>query len=283
MTLYTLVYSHYFCRMFRKSGITLLAFFGLMITTGCSEYQQVLKSSDLNYKYAKAVEYYEDGKFARALPIFDELRSLYRGTMRVQDVAYYYAACLYGDEDYILAGYHFKQFYQAFPGNEHADEAAYLTAKCYYLEAPRYSLDQAYTYRAINEIQLFINTHPTSEHIEECNRMMDELRNKLERKSYEIAYQYYHTRRYQAAVTSFANTLNDFPDTPYREEALFYKMQAAFLLAENSIVDKQMDRYRSARTSYFDFIRAFPESEYRDEADKTLEKIEDYLNGKLNS
>ncbi len=280
MTLYTLVYSHYFCRMFRKTRTTFLALVGIVLLSGCNEYQKVLKSTDLDYKYAKAIEYYEAGQYARALPIFDELRTLYRGTMRVQDVYYYYCATLYGSEDYILAGYHFKTFAQTFPGHPKAEEASYLTAKCYYLEAPKWSLDQAYTYRAINELQLFINTHPGSEHIIECNELIDELRHKLERKSYEIAYQYYHTRRYQAALTSFANTLNDFPDTPFREEAMFYRLQSAYRLAENSVEDKQLERYRNAKTAYLDFVRAFPNSEFMEDADETHERINEFLNGK---
>lgn len=280
MTLYTLVYSHYFCRMFRKNALIILLLSSVLMLTGCSEYQRVLKSTDLDYKYTKAVEYYEEGQYNKALPIFKELRELYRGTVKVQDVYYYYCATLFGIEDYILAGYHFKFFYQTFPSHPRANEAAYMTAKCYYLEAPKWSLDQAYTYKAVNELQLYINTHPGSSYIPECNDMIDELRGKLEKKSYEIAYQYYHTRQYRAALTAFANTLNDFPDTPYREEAMFYRMRSAFLLAENSVLDKQADRFKAARTAYLDFVRTFPDSEFKDDADETMTKIEEYLNGK---
>lgn len=252
----------------------------VFLFTGCNEYQRVLKSTDLDYKYNKAVEYYEEGEYNYAFGIFDELRTLYQGTLRVRDVYYYYSSCLYHLEDYILAGYHFKTFYQTFPRHEKAEEAAFLVAKCYYLEAPKYSLDQAYTYKAINELQLFINTHKDSEYLFQCNDMMDDLRGKLEKKSYEVAYQYYKTERYQAAVTSFNSTLNDYPDTPFREEAMYYRLVSAYKLAENSIEDKQESRYREAKTAYLDFVRTFPESELKEDADKVLKKIEDYLNGK---
>ncbi len=227
----------------------------------CGEYQEVLKSKDLDYKFSKAVEYYEAKEFNKAYPIFDELITLYRGTHKAQEVYFYYANTLYMQKNYILAGYHFKNFYKTFPQNEKADEAAFLTAYCYYLEAPAHSLDQAYTYKAINEIQLFINTHPNSERIEDCNMYMEELRGKLETKSFEIAKQYYKTRKYKAAMTAFTTTLSEYPDTPYRQEAMYLKTKAAFKLAENSVPSLQEERFIEARTALNDFEEAYPETE----------------------
>lgn len=243
----------------RKLLIIFIASAALL--SGCGEYQEVLKSSDLNYKFEKAVEYYDKGDYNKAYPIFDELINLYRGTEKAQDVYFYYAHTLFLQKDYILAGYHFKNFYKTFPQHEKADEAAFLTAYCYYKEAPQYSLDQAYTYKAINELQLFINTHPVSDKIDECNEYMEDLRGRLERKSFEIAKQYFKTRNYKSAITSFTTTLSEFPDTPYREEAMYLKTLAAYKLANNSLESLQEERFIEARTAYYDFESAFPNSE----------------------
>lgn len=240
----------------------------VILFTACGEYQQVLKSKDLEFKLSKALEYYNDGDYNKAYPIFDELISLYRGTEKAQEVYFYYANTLYKQKDYILAGYHFKNFYKTFPQNENADEAAYLTAYCYYLEAPSHSLDQAYTFKAINELQLYINTHPGSENIERCNGYMEELRGRLELKSYEIAKQYYKTRKYKAAMTAFTTTLREYPDTPYREEAMYLKAKAAFRLAANSVTDLQEERFIEANTALNDLEEVYPNSEYLTELRK---------------
>lgn len=240
----------------------------VVFATSCGEYQEVLKSKDLDFKFSKAVEYYEAGEYNKAYPIFDELITLYRGTEKAQEVYFYYANTLYLQKDYILAGYHFKNFYKTFPQNEQADEAAYLTAYCYYLEAPTHSLDQAYTYKAINELQLFINTHPGSPRIEQCNEYMEDLRGRLELKSYEIAKQYYKTRKYKAAMTAFTTTLSEYPDTPFREEAMYLKAKAAFKLAENSVEELQKERFIEANTALNDLEEIFPESEYLPELRK---------------
>lgn len=238
----------------------------------CGEYQQVLKSTNLDYKFEKAVEYYDAGEYNKAYPLFDELITLYRGTAKAQEVYFYYAHTLFMQKDYILAGYHFKNFYKTFPQHEKADEAAYLTAYCYYLEAPSHSLDQAYTYKAINELQLYINTHPGSDKIDQCNEFMEELRGRLELKSFEIAKQYYKTRNYKAAITAFTTTLSEYPDTPYREEAMYLRAMAAYKLADNSVESLQEERYTEARTAMRDLESAYPESEYLEELRKLNQK-----------
>ena len=63
--------------------------------TSCGEYQEVLKSKDLDFKLAKAVEYYDAKEYAKAFPIFDELITLYRGTDKAQEVYFYYANTLF--------------------------------------------------------------------------------------------------------------------------------------------------------------------------------------------
>lgn len=253
-------------------------------TFACSEYQKILKSPDLDLKFEKAKVYFNDQKYDKAYPLFDELVQLYRGTTKSEEVYYYYAACLFGMKDYILAAYHFKNYSKTFPNNAKAEEAAYMTAYCYYLEAPEYSLDQGYTMKAINELQLYINRFPNSSRLDTGNRIMRELRSKMERKQYEIAKQYFRTENYQSAVVSLGNTLNDFPDTQYKEEAMFLKFQAAYKLAANSVVDKKAQRYKEAMTAFYDFKDYYPESTYQKEAELVFAKIqEEYeqLNVKL--
>ncbi len=244
------------------------------ILAGCSEYQKVLKSTNLEYKLKKAIEYYEDEKYNKAYPLFDELLTLYRGTPKAQDVYYYYAYTNYHIGDYILAAYHFKNFYKTFPGYAKAEEAAFMVGYCYNLESPPYSLDQSYTYKAINELQLFVNTHPESEKLSECNKLISELRAKLEKKSFEKAKLYYETEYYMSAVVAFNNTLNDFPDTEFREEALFLRLQSAYKLADNSIEGKKLQRFIEAQTAYFDFVETYPESPKNEKANEIYGEIQ---------
>ena len=52
---------------------------------------------------------------------------------------------------------------------------------------------------------------------------------------------YYNMGDYQAAITSFENLLDDYPDTDYREEILYYTTKAYFDYAEKSIYKKKKE------------------------------------------
>jgi outer membrane protein assembly factor BamD len=132
--------------MFQKNHIFVLGLLFVLLAS-CSEYQRVLKSTDLDYKLQKGVEYYEAGRYSRALPIFNELLTLYRGTQKAQDVYYYYAMTEFNMGNYLIAAYYFKDFYQTFPNHAFADEASFMVGFCYTKESPSFSLEQSNTYK----------------------------------------------------------------------------------------------------------------------------------------
>jgi outer membrane protein assembly factor BamD len=173
-------------------------------------------------------------------------------------------------KDYIMAAHYFKTFTQGFPRSEHVEEFLYMSAYCKYLLSPRPSLDQTETREAITELQSFINRFPQSSRVEEANGLIDELRQKLETKAFEKAVLYFNVRDYTAAVTTFNNVIRDYPDTQYREEALFYIIQSYFLFAENSISIRQLERYQEVVTAYNRLVNRFPESKFLPDADRML-------------
>ncbi len=234
--------------------------------TSCGRYTRLLKSQDIEKKYQAAINYYDHKQCAKALGLLEELVSMYRGTEKAEKVYYYYANANFCVQDYIAAGYNFRNYVKTFPNGAHAEECAYMSAYCYYLESPNFSLDQTDTKNAIREMQLFINRYPSSQRVEEANKIIDKLRDKLEKKAFNIAKQYYDMEDYKAAIVSFNNMLKDFPDTKYAEDALFLTLKANYLLARNSIEKKKEDRYKDTIDVYFKFNSAYPESKYKKEA-----------------
>jgi outer membrane protein assembly factor BamD len=249
-----------------------------VVLTSCNKYNRLLKSSDFELKYNKAVEFYGKKNYVKALPLFEELMTIYRGTARAEQVAYYYAYCNFGLDDYLLASYHLKNFVRTFPKSEFAEDAMFTSAYCYYLDSPIYSLDQENTMKAINEFQLFVNMYPNSERIKDCNEYIDKLRGKMERKSYENAMLYFNIQDYKASMQAFKNLLKDFPDNPYREMANFMILKSNFLLAKNSIYEKKEARFKSTIENYYKFIDAYKESKYLNEAESIFESSQKQLN-----
>ena len=225
-----------------KKLLFVLVIIPLLIS--CSQYQKLLKSTDYELKYTKAMEYYEAEDFMRAATLFNELQSIYRGTDKSEVISFTYSKCLYGLSDYIMAGHYFRQFYKTFPSSDYAEECQFMSAYCYYMVSPKPRLDQTDTYNAINEFQLFINLYPKSPRVEEAERLITELRDKLVYKSYLSAKLYFNLgnymgNNYQSAVIAAQNSLKEFPDTKYREELSFLILEAKYIQAENSVLAKK--------------------------------------------
>ena len=231
------------------------------------KYNKIVKFGTLDEKYAAAIQYFEKEDYSKAITLFEELMAVYRGTARGEEVSYYYAYCNYNLEDYLVAGYQFRNYVRNFPTGKHAEECAYMNAYCFYLNSPEYSLDQIDTKLAIKEFQSFVNRYPQSDKIPKCNELIDQLRAKLERKSYENAMLYYNMGDYRAAITSFANHNKDFPGGLHEEHFNYLTIKAYYLYALNSIESKKQERFKSSVDSYVKFAELFPKSVYIKDAE----------------
>lgn len=253
-----------FFRPVRAISVLLL----LLVFSACSEYAKVLKSSDVEMKYRKAVEYFDEGEYSKSLSLFDELGTLFRGTSRSEIVHYYIANCHFELKDYYFAGYYFKNYAKTYPKSPKAEEALYKSAYCSYLNSPQHSLDQQETEQAINEFQLFLNRYPKTELKDSTNTMIAELRSKLELKAYENAKLYYQMEEYKSSTVALKNLLEKFPESPHREEIEFLIVKSSYLLAVNSIDSKKEERLSDTIESYHKFVDDFgSNSKYVKEAE----------------
>ncbi|KZS41810.1 hypothetical protein AWE51_20665 [Aquimarina aggregata] len=244
----------------------------------CSEYQKVLKGENVGDKYKAAVKLYEDGKYTKALRLFEQVVPQYRGKPQAERVMYFYADTYYQLGDYYLAGYQFERFTKSFPKSDKRQEAAYKGAKSNYHLSPRFSLDQEETTKAIEKLQAYINTYPESENLKEANTLVAELREKKEKKAYKIAKQYHHREDYKVAIKAFDNYLIDYPGSAYREKVLYYKLESEYLLAVGSYADLVKERLETANGFYNNYKKYYKtEGEYIEKADELGEDIKTRL------
>ncbi|WP_423126627.1 outer membrane protein assembly factor BamD [Gaoshiqia sp. Z1-71] len=258
--------------MIRK--ISKIGIFSLLVwlfSTACSDFNKITKSTDYEFKYKKAIEYYEAGEFVRSSTLLKELVNIYRGTSRADKIYYYQAKSYYGMKDYMMAGHWFRTLIREFPKSEFVEEAQFMNGYCYYLDSPKARLDQQISQKAIDALQLYINLYPLNNRVEEANRLIIELRDKLVFKSYLTGKLYYDLENYKAAVIALTNSLKDFPDTKYREELSFMLLRAKYYLAIRSIEDLKEQRLSEALDEYFTFVDEYPESSHRKDADKFYE------------
>lgn len=249
-------------------GLLLILFLG-----SCSEYQKALKSEDIALKYASAEKMYENEKYTKAIRLFEQIAPSYKGKPQAEKMFYMYAQSLYKTKQYYLAAYQFESFTASYPKSEKIEETAFLGPKCYSLLSPKYSLDQVDTDKAIDKLQKFIDTYPNSDKMDEANLAVKELREKLEKKAFEIAKQYNTISDHKAAIVVLDNFIADYPGTPFKEAALFYKLDSSYKLAINSVQSKMEDRLIFAKEAYSKLISFKNDTEYKEQADEMLARI----------
>ena len=248
---------------------------GLMgvLLTSCGEYQKALKSNDGSVKYTEAEKLYKAKKYKKANRLFEQIASEYAGKPQGERIYYMYGDACYQLKLYNLASYQFERLQKLYPRSEKAIEASFLEAKSLYLETPKYSVDQTYTYQALEKLQYFLDRYSDSEYAKEANDLTLDLLTRLEKKDFEIAKEYDQIRDYLAAIKSIDNFLSNNPGFVFREEALYIRLHSAYEWAINSVEHKKEERLNAAKQSYESLLRAFPETKFKKEANNMLNKI----------
>ncbi|HQW05164.1 MAG: outer membrane protein assembly factor BamD [Flavobacteriales bacterium] len=252
----------------------LILFLFAALLPGCSEFNKALKSTDLDYKMQVAEKYIAKESYDRAIPLLEELIVLTRGSERSEKVNYLHAHCTYLMKDYTLAAYYLANFVRTFPKSQYAEECAFLSAYCQYQNSPGYELDQSDTRNAMEQMQLFLVRYPNSSLKDSCNTLIDGMRTKLEAKAFHGAQQYHKMRNYQASSVAFKNFNREWPNSKYREDALFFILKSDHELALNSVESKKLERLNEAIKSYHNFADAFPQSVLLPDALKLNKNIE---------
>lgn len=263
--------------MLKKAFFTFLIAGFLISFSGCKNYSKLLKSPDTSLKYHTGIELYQNGNFKKALEFFDLVRTFYQGTKKGETLTYYTANSYFQLKQYQLAGYYFQQYQQMYPRGSHVEDAAYLQAYCAYLRSPRPELDQSVTYTALTDLKTFITHYPNSARVEKAKELIKALNQKLEKKAFNIAFLYYKMQDYQAAITSFNNLLNNYPNSSKKELYLYYIAKAYYIYADNSIKSKQKERFEKMVEAYNNLLYLYPKSKYLKELKPLSEKAMKYL------
>jgi outer membrane protein assembly factor BamD len=240
----------------------------------CSEYQAALKSEDVAIKFDLATKLYDAGSYTKTIRLCEQLAPAYRGKPQGEKLFYMYAQSCYKTRQYYIAGYQFDSFVSGYPKSEKAEECAYLGAQSYSMLSPVYSIDQTDTHKAIEKMQGFLDRYPNSQYIAQANETYRKLNDKIERKVYENALEYNRIANHKSAIIAFDNFIADFPGTPYKEKALYYKFDSAYLLAINSVPSKMEERLNSAKTYYLNLVKFRPNTEYKTKADEMSAEID---------
>ena len=248
--------------------LTCAAWIGL---TQCSDYNQILKSGSVEQKLEFAQTALDSGDCFKALPLYDELMQLSRGTERAPDVHWNRAMTHDCVNDFYLSRYYFQTFAKTFPNDSRVEEGMFRAALCSYYLSPDASLDQTDTRSAIDELQLFMDRYPSSALRDSSQAMVDNLRLKLERKAFENARIYHTTGNFKSATIAMEHAMADYPGSAFQEELQFLIIDSHYQYAELSTERRKLERYNDAIQAFHTFASRFPESEWMPRAQRLFD------------
>ena len=259
--------------------------------SSCGEYNKVLKSTDYEYQYEAAKTYFAKGELSKAATILEGLVTIMKGRQFGEESLYMLGMTYMNQGDYVTASHYFNTYYTTYPRGTYTELARFNSGRALYLDTPEPRLDQSSTYKAIQELQMFIEYFPGSERHETAQNMIYELQDKLVEKEYLSAKLYYDlgtysgnvTRsstgnNYKAAIITAQNILKDYPYTKKREELSILILRAKYDMAKESVLEKKEARMRETIDEYYAFKNEFPESKYTKEVEKIFAVANKYVN-----
>ena len=239
----------------------------LSVTLSCANKELIKPGEPIDSAYEKSIAFYEKEMYSDAAYGFDLVTRMGRGTTYAKEAQFLLAESYFKNKQYLLAASEYERYISYYPQDQRRQEVEFNRALSYYQQSPRYRLDQGPTMRAIELFQLFNNNYPNSPFINESAQKIDELRNKLARKTYESGQFYLRTLRYKAATIYFDQTIDLYPETRWAESALLKIIETYVSYAQQSIQSKQVKRYNLAVENYEKFLQLFPQSMLRSEAE----------------
>ena len=181
-----------------------------VLLSSCGEYNKILKSTDYELKYSYAKKYFNAKQYSKSATLLDELVTIFKGTAYAEESLYLLAQSYYGQKDYQTASQYFETYYTTYPKGEFTELSRFYSGYGLYLDSPDLRLDQSQTYKAIEQLQLYLEYYPQSERAEEAQNIMFELQEKLQ-------------GRYRDVVDEYYNYMNEYPEGNYvKQVTKFY-------------------------------------------------------------
>jgi outer membrane protein assembly factor BamD len=229
---------------------------------GCSSIKNTSEyTPQEHFDYAMGLFNNED--YQEASNEFQAILLQYPASTVNDDAQYYLGFTYYKKDQYLLAAYEFSKLIRDIPASPFIPEAQYMLAESYYQLSPPYQLDQAYTKKAIDEYQAFIDYFPVDAKVEEASTKIKELNGKIAEKEYKSALIYERMSYYNAAIDYYGIVAETYHDTKYAPMSLYNKIQLEMM--------KEMKG--SALNDIADFLTRYPDDTKAEELTKLQETL----------
>ena len=250
--------------------------------SACSEYNRILRSPDLELRYAYAQRFFQEGRYNRSIALLEDLVRWLHGTVHAEESLFLLAQSYYNLRDFESATRVFSRYYTTFPSGRFVEDAMFYAAYGMYLASPDPRLDQTNTYLAIAGFSRFIERFPGTERSQQAIEMMFELQERLAYKELLVARLYLNLgnfmgNNYESAVITAREAMRMFPFSIHMEDYQITILRARYRFARSSAVHLQPERFRMVIDEFYNYRNMFPEGRFMSEAQRyyrtALERI----------
>lgn len=248
-----------------------LAILPVLFFAGCSSsFDTSTMTADQRLEYAMSL--FNEESYDLAIREFESILVQFPGSEVIDDAQFYLARSRFERKEFLIAASEYSRLIRTMPGSEFVPESQYLLAECYYRLSPHYSLDQRFTKKAIEELQAFIDFFPTDPRVNEAEKKISEMNEKLALKEFNSARIYEKMEYYTAAIDYYSKVIEVYHDTPYAPDASFRKIN---LLIERS-------RLKEALAEVNQFLVKYPEHKEYNSVMKLKESLEKQIQTAVN-
>jgi outer membrane protein assembly factor BamD len=239
--------------------------FGLLLVglAGCGKEGTLGEGLSPEEQFAYTKRMFDKRDFYKAKMQFTVLVLNNPGSRIIEDAQFYLAECHFNLKEYLLAAAEYEKLIKSLPQSAYGDDARYKIGLCYEKLSPGYSLDQEYTLKAISQYQQFLEEHPESELRSTVEQNLKDCRNKIAQKEYKTGELYRKMGYHSSALISFNAVLENFYDTDFADDALYWK---GFCLGK-------LGNGQEARAVYEMLLAKYPDSEFADPARERLKGL----------
>lgn len=222
-----------------------------------------IKTEDPEKAFNIAKRKYDKKDYVDAIDDFSFIKIKFPGTSISDKTQFYLADSYFHRNEFILAAYEYESMLKNYTLSPLIPETRYKLGLCYYHLSPKYSLDQEFTYYAIEELQLYVELYPEDKFVADAEKKLKELKDKLAYKSFKTGELYMKLNDYKAAALYFNSVYENYIDSEWADDAMLGHADALISSRKFEDAGKVLER----------FYKLFPKSKLKSKADSLKRSI----------
>lgn len=193
----------------------------LLLFCGCAWFESKEEKS-AQQLVQDGVDYYEAGKYSKAIESFEKLRDWYPFSRYAILAELKIADAYFNLESYEDAIFAYDEFEQLHPRNEAVPYVIYRIGRSYFNQIDTIDRDQSNAVKALETYYRLIRQYPRDTYAGMARSDTVTCYKSLSGHEFYVGKFYYKTKNYKAAKERFAAVVEKYPDVGYHHQALTY-------------------------------------------------------------